>query len=396
MHKGRLFILLFVFSILGLTVKAQDLDALQREIKEAENRIKLTTEQLSNNKTFQENRREQLLLTNKNIENRKKIITALDKEVSIYKRGINKNSSEIDKIHARIEDLKKQYSAIVKSGYNQIRQNGYLKFMLAAKSFNDVILRLHYIRIHSSISRTTIAELKAKTTELETKTAELKTKRTGLTTSLSQKAKEVKELDKEQKTFKSELSKLVSEEKNLTSTIESTRKVIYKLQDEIKRIIEEESRKNSSTISSSDREKQVVLSGKFADNKGKLPKPIKNGVVIEKFGIHPHPLQKGITVNNKGVNISASGSADVYSIFEGEVTKVFFFQGLGNSIMVRHGDYISVYSNLSKVNVKTGNKVSTGQRIGTITPSDNSSNSMLHFEIWLNISPENPEVWITE
>ncbi|MFI3267753.1 MAG: M23 family metallopeptidase, partial [Rikenellaceae bacterium] len=168
------------------------------------------------------------------------------------------------------------------------------------------------------------------------------------------------------------------------------------LQDEIKRIFEEEARRQNGETDDTKRALNIKLSSTFTENKGKFPMPVERGVVIEKFGVHPHPLQKSVTTNNKGINISVTGESNVNAIFEGEVTKIFFFKGLGSNVMIRHGSYISVYSNLSKVSVKVGQKVKTLDKIGVVSPKENTSSSQLHFELWHETTPQNPELWLKQ
>lgn len=383
-----------MFVILSFSLKAQSIDVLQKEIKDAENVIRMTTEQLNSNKITQENRREKLLLINNNLKMRKELINKLNSEIILYSKDIKVTSNEIEALSNDIDGLQSQYSKIVVETYRQLKQNSYLKFILSADSFHEIFRRLHYLRLHSNISHTVVTELTEKSATLSLKTEQLNQKKSVVNKSLNSKKDEASKLSNEQNQFNSELNKLKSEEKNLSSVIRKNQALISKLQDEIKRIIEEEASKHRGE---KDEKKILInekLSTKFAENKGKLPNPMAGGVVIEKFGSHPHPLQKGIIVNNKGVNISVVGSAKVCSIFDGVVTKIFFFSGLGNNVMVRHGNYISVYSNLSKVTVKVGDKVKTLEQIGEIVPTSNSSSSALHFELWNETTPQNPELWL--
>ena len=124
--------------------------------------------------------------------------------------------------------------------------------------------------------------------------------------------------------------------------------------------------------------------------------PVNGGVVIEKFGKHQHPTQKHITVDNKGVNIAAPKGAEVFAVFEGEVSRVMFISGLNNCVMLRHGDYFTIYSNLATVSVKAGEKVSTNSKIGTISAGNNPDDYQLHFEVWFHTTNQDPELWLAK
>ena len=117
-------------------------------------------------------------------------------------------------------------------------------------------------------------------------------------------------------------------------------------------------------------------------------------MIVDRYGVHPHATQKGLMVNNKGVNIASGSGAEVRAVFEGDITQIVFVQGLNNTVIIRHGNYLTTYSNLASVNVKTGDKVTLNQVIGRLSNSDNSDDCVLHFEIWKETENLNPEQWL--
>lgn len=124
-----------------------------------------------------------------------------------------------------------------------------------------------------------------------------------------------------------------------------------------------------------------------------LPMPV-TGVIIDHFGVHQHPTQKNLTVNNKGINIAAERGGSVFSVFDGVVSRVVFISGLNNCVMIRHGEYFTVYSNLTNVNVKTGDVVSLNQKIGSLSNSNDNEDNTLHFELWRGTTNLDPEPWL--
>ena len=181
----------------------------------------------------------------------------------------------------------------------------------------------------------------------------------------------------------------------LSSEIKQKQSQINKLQQRIQAIIAEEARKNKKQPKSAAQEEYLAkLSGRFDQNKGKLPYPVRGGVIVDRYGIHPHATQKGLMVNNKGVNIASASGSEVHAVFEGTITQIFFVQGLNNTVIIRHGNYLTTYSNLASVNVKTGDKISLNQVIGRLVSSNNDDDCVLHFEIWKETENLNPELWL--
>ncbi|MFI3268435.1 MAG: hypothetical protein R3Y51_06955, partial [Rikenellaceae bacterium] len=235
--------LISMFIFLSSTVNAQNIETLQQEISKAEAIIEITNAQLNSNKTTQENRREKLMLIGNNISTRRGLINKLDTEIKLYSNDIYSISKEIKSHEQRIESLQSQYENIVVETYRQLKQNNYMKFIFSADSFHEIFRRLHYLRLHSNTSTSVVTELAEQMALLSLKTESLNAKKATVKTSLDSKQKEVSTLAKEQSQFNSELKKLQSTEKNLNSVIAQNQASINKLQDEIKRIIEEEARR---------------------------------------------------------------------------------------------------------------------------------------------------------
>lgn len=238
---------------------------------------------------------------------------------------------------------------------------------------------------------------KKKAEEMMTVSQELQTEVTGLNIEKSRldsvtkvKNKEINTLSTDEKQYKNMVGNLNKKQGKLSKDIQGKRTQVANLQKKIQQIIAEEARKSSKQTPAKTQE-MIVLSGRFDQNAGKLPFPVSGGVIIDSYGVHPHPTQAGLQIDNKGINIAAGARAQVRSVFDGEVSRIFFFKGLNNTVMVRHGSYITVYSNLQNVSVKTGDKVSGNQVLGTLADDDNAE---LHFEIWRESANLNPSKWL--
>jgi murein DD-endopeptidase MepM/ murein hydrolase activator NlpD len=139
----------------------------------------------------------------------------------------------------------------------------------------------------------------------------------------------------------------------------------------------------------------VALTGSFAGNKGRLPSPVDKGAVISSFGEHAHAEFQNIKIKNNGIDIISVTGASAKVVFDGEVSSVLFIANLNYVVIVRHGDYLTVYSNLKDVSVKKGDKVKTRQSLGTISTPEGESKSRLHFELWLGTIVQNPSGWLS-
>lgn len=376
-------------SMLCLHARGQSVSTLKKEIAQAEAEIKKSNELLKSNKSKQKTSLSNLTLVASNIKNRKSIIESLDKQITLIKGEISGNNKSIDSLSSRLDKLKKEYAAIVVTAYKEYKTGSYLTFLFAAKDFNDMTRRAAYLKRHMEIRRQKGEEIVSTRSRIEEATARLHGQQKELSSTMTTRSEEIENLSAEEKQYKQEIEKLRKEEKNLSATIAKNRNTIASLQKEIRKIIEEQARKNKQ--SGVDLSK---LTGSFSAAKGKLPYPVSGGVITEHFGIHPHPLQPSLKVDNKGITFSSKEGTTVKSVFEGDVSKVFFFQGMGTTVMIRHGNYISVYSNLSKATVKTGAKVKAGTAIGVVGATNGGYT--VHFELWKETTPINPEPWFAK
>jgi len=195
---------------------------------------------------------------------------------------------------------------------------------------------------------------------------------------------------------KDRVRNLQKEEKRLKAEIVEKERIAAELEEEIRKEIEEEARKlSANNLYSSLTPEQRLVSADFVKNKGLLPWPIERGVITLPFGNADYPGLAGTKINSNGVDISGIPGSRARAIFGGEVTKVFAILGANYTVLIRHGDFLTVYQNLINVRVKTGDKVATKQVIGDIFTEDNRSVATVHFEIWQEKKILNPEDWLS-
>jgi septal ring factor EnvC (AmiA/AmiB activator) len=211
--------------------------------------------------------------------------------------------------------------------------------------------------------------------------------------------KETQQLAQEKTQKNSEIQKLQKEQQSLRKKIQQQRDIEQQLEREIQKIIEEESKKSKTAGGTGSgfelTPEQKLVGDSFVQNKKRLPWPVERGVITEHFGINQHPVLSNVQTRNNGISISTEAGAKVRSVFNGEVSRVFGITGGNTAVIIRHGKYLTVYSNLREVTVKKGDKISTKQIIGTVyTDSDDGNKSILKFQIWLESQKLNPEDWI--
>ena len=187
---------------------------------------------------------------------------------------------------------------------------------------------------------------------------------------------------------------LQKKEKEMRRDIAAKSRIKRKLSNEMKRILAEEKKKGKGTLTLTPEEK--IIAGNFSKNKGKLPWPTAHGVIIDDFGEHRHPVLKNVTIRNDGVDIMAEKGEKARAVFEGEVRKIIAIPGANETVIIKHGNYYSVYQNIYKVSVKTGEHVKIKQPLGTVFTDTKTGETILHFEIWSGMTKMDPEIWMAK
>lgn len=388
-YAGRLAGALFAvaaFSACPLAASGQG--SVRDEIRQAEAEIARI------NKLVGDTRKEQgatlghLKLVGTKLENRQKIVRGIESEMGTVSGRLRAKSTEVEQLRKRYDELKHSYSALIRIAYKNYRNNSFLSFIFSARDFTDAARRLYYVkRIGVDIEKKA-GELEELRRKLGTEVSALNDRKRELVGLQEEHTAEVKQLEEERVQLKKTQDALKGKEKKLLAEAEKRRRQIAELERKLQEAVKADVKKTSGKAVASG-----PLTAQFAAKKGKLPRPVE-GIVVDRYGLHNHPTQKGVKVNNKGVNIAAKAGSEVQCVFAGEVRKVFFFQGLGNSVMVRHGAYLTIYANLESVFVREGEGVMEGSPIGTVAKAASGQQATLHFEVWKESDNLNPELWI--
>ncbi|PXX96990.1 peptidase M23 [Marinifilum breve] len=339
-----------------------------------------------------------LNLLNQRIRSRQSLINSIESEISYIGKQIIQKNRDISKLENELEKLKKQYAKVIVYAHKQRNSYEKLMFLLSSKDFNQAYKRYKYLQQFSEYSRKQGKNIGVKKDSLSAKIVELNKVKAEKVDLLAQKTEENNKLSAEKSQQSALVQKLKKREKQLRDDLRKQKRYAQKLQKEIQKIIERQARlarkssKSSGKYAITPEDKTLSLS--FDKNKGKLPWPTKTGFISEKFGEHPHPVLRHVTVRNDGVNITTDSKSDCRSVFKGEVTHILSMPGLNNVVIIRHGEFFSVYSNLASVNVKKGDLVQSKEKIGVVYTDNTQDQTVLKFQLWKGSTKLNPAQWL--
>jgi septal ring factor EnvC (AmiA/AmiB activator) len=393
--KRILCIIVFLLSGLVATL-GQTVDELNAQIKKAEEAIAKNERLLKNIADSKKSNETEVKLLRQKIKNRETIVANYKKQIAIISDSISLKTSDVNTMQGEINALKDEYAQMVRALHKNYLVGAPLHFIFSAEDAHTATQRMNllarYNRAIDEKTRTITEQSLAVEQEigvLDQKKSELDRLRTEQQKALNKLANEKKQLDAAAK-------KLAKEEKQIAKEIKKRKEEREKAQKSIKKIMEEEARKNKKKVSEQERKAISVANARFEGQKGKMIMPVEGGVIIEQFGQHPHPTQKHITIDNTGINIAATAGAEVKCVAEGSVSRVMVIPGLNHCVMVKHGDYFTLYANMAAVSVSKGDQLQAGSKVGTLATSDNPDDHQLHFELWYMTLKQDPEPWIVK
>jgi len=337
----------------------------------------------------------ELAALKQSVQEQENLVSSIRGEVRLLDTEIGENNDIIVALEEDLVKLKKEYASMLFAAQKANNSTTRLTFLFSAKSFDQLVMRLRYMDQYSETRKLQAEQIIKVQDQLSGHVREIEVRRTEKSQLLSEEERENENLaDLKQK--QSVLVKsLEKEEKRLKKDLEETKKAIAKLDNLIDEAIKEEIARAAAAREKSAASANAVaaLSSSFEDNKNKFPWPVSSGFVSLKFGRQAHPVLKGIMLQNNGVNIQTKENERVKTIFEGEVRRVAFIPTLGSTVIINHGEYLTVYAGLKEVFVRPGQKVTTNQEIGKIF-SNAEGVSELRFQIFKSMTALDPELWL--
>ncbi len=394
----RIIFIFTCFILLQYSGFAQSISDLRQKKLAAEKEIEMTTRLLNEIQYSERASLHNLRLINNRIIQRSNLVSALNEEIRIYQESIDNNVQVIEMLHEDLEQMKKEYAELIRSAYRNKDANDLILFLFSAEDFNQAYRRYLYTKWYTSYRQNQAEIIKTIQAELHSNIAKLEQQNETKRKLIEETETEMQKLAEEKMQQNTILKKLQRDQLDLQKKLNDQRKAEQQLENEIQRLIAEEATKNKEEGGSGFvlTPEQKLISDSFVQNKNRLPWPVERGIITEHFGVHPHPVLSNVQIRNNGVNITTESGAEVRAIFDGEVSRVFGITGGNTAIIIRHGSYLSVYSNLKEVVVKKGDNVATKQVIGTVyTDTEDNNKSILKFQIWHENEKQDPEEWIS-
>lgn len=400
--------LVFTFHLSSFTLAyGQSKKQLESDKAKVEQEIKKLNNDLAKAKKNSKAGQQQLKILEKKIAERTKLINNLDGQLNLLNIRMTQTEDSIALMRGQVDSMKLEYGKVVRALYRERGNLDRVALVLDTKSYNYAYLRTKYFRDYSRYRHRQAMAIKQKEQELNDVGVELKRQQREQQGLLEQHRKQKAELSHEQQAQQKSLKSSKQQEKNLQAQIAKKEKQKRELQQQIQRIINEEIAKaraaKSKEVSVSSKGKsvssttpapstaEVALSNDFASNRGRLPWPVSYTKVSREYGRYTH-ASGGQNMNN-GIDLVCNGGAAVKCVFNGTVTRVFTCPNGTKGIIVRHGEYMTVYANMGSVSVSEGTKVTTGYNLGTVyTNSDGSAE--FSFQLWKSTSSQNPRNWL--
>lgn len=391
---------LFFFLGVGLATFAQQRkkEDLQKERQKNIERIRETEKILDETSKEKKSSIGELTALNKRIEQQETLITSTKSEIGLLDNDIDEDNQIIEAMQKDVTDLKEEYAAMLYAAQKASGKTDKLTYLFSAQTVDQLLMRLKYMQQYGQARQEQTQAISKAQTLLSEQVKQTELKRSEKKTLLEDEVNQSTHLVKLKKKQRNVVSNLEKEEKQLKRELEQTKKAVAELDELIAKIVKEEleraarerhKNKGKEVIAS---DESVALSSSFEENKSKFPWPV-SGFVSQHFGRQMHPVLRGIEVQNDGVNIQTKANEPVRAIYTGRVSRIAFIRGIGNTIILSHGEYFSVYSGLKDVFVKPGQKVSVNEELGRVLTTAEGI-SELRFQIRKNIVALDPQQWL--
>jgi len=434
-----LFLIFIICSVAHGQVKSEKL---QKEQKIIEKKISQTKALLDKVKNNAKNSFTELKLLDKQIKNREELVRIYDGQVRVAEIKVIEKENEIKQLVTRLDNLKKQYKKMIFFAYKNRNKAGRLMFLLSSNSYNEAQKRNLYLKKVANLQRKQVGLIKQHQGLINDEIVSIKEEKTSKEIALNEKKSErekieydkslkekshlkfkqeedklyalLKEDEKKKTELKSRINAAIKAEIAAANEVERKKEAERVLAEQAAAAKKETKKKDVKTdVVTTEKKKEpektvkpvlpissegAIVGKNFEANKGRLPSPVSNGTITEKYGKNPHPTLAGVFTNNNGIDITCIANSKARAVFEGVVSAVINVNGAGKVVIIKHANFRTVYSNLQESSVKLGDKITSKQEIGTIM-LDNGSVSIFHFEIHVVVGLDtqslNPSLWIS-
>lgn len=397
----RVFVLIMLF-FLGFTHSAlsQTRKELEKERKLIEEQIVLINRNLSQVQSRKKTVLDKVEIINQRITKAEALVRINNQEANMLTREINANTIAIDRLRTELKQLKADYSQMVIDAYKSKSSQNRIMFLLSSDNFLQAYKRLQYMKQFAAHREQQGVEIQNQTKILQELNTKLFEQRKDKEAILAQNRATLEKLKKDRDTERDLIASIKQRQGQYQKELASKQKEINKIDKLISKLISdaiaEENKKigGSSTSRFKMTPEATVLGNKFEDNKGKLPWPVEKGFVSRPFGTRQHAIVKTVKTTSDGVRIDTDAGSKARAVFDGEVSRIQIIPHSYKIVIIRHGQYLSVYKNIDNLFVKKGDKVTRNQFIGTIGKDPSDGSTTLGFYIFKNQNPQNPADWV--
>lgn len=396
--------------------KSKEVQRLEERRKKLQAEIARVDKELQRTASSVKEQLQQLTLLEGQIKSRQGVIDALGSEIKATEHRLYQLEQEITKLQAQFDKRQEAYVESLRALQRGSSVKDQLLFILAAEDFAQGLRRARYLKEYATWQRQEGLKLKELRQKLDKQKTELELQRQQKATLLQDREQEQRSIEADKSKVATKVKALKGQEGKLRKELANQQRKAQALNRQIEAQIAKEIREAEEARRKAEAAKQTKapkrkaatkggyamtaeetkLSANFADNRGKLPWPISgSGHVVGHYGVQQHSGLRHVQVQNNGIDIQGASGAEARAVFDGVVTTIFALEGYNNSVIVRHGNYLTVYSNLTSVYVTKGSKVKTGQALGKIyADPDRGGITQLHFQVWKERTKLNPEQWI--
>lgn len=386
--RVRWMIIMVVWALLPAT--AQNVQELQKQQKVLQKQLQETKEMLKQTKKDETATENKLNLLNEDINTRKELIVNIQDEITALDGEMTLLTQERDSLQVKLEEAKADYAKLIRETHYADMQQSPLLFLFSAKNFQQLIRRVQYMRQFAQYRKEQVNLILSLQAEIDDQNMQLAERKQTQSDALQLQEHEQEILTADQRKHESMLKELKKKEKDLIAKQKKQQKKVDELNKQIDELIAKQVKNSKLT------KEQQLIAGGFEANKGRLPWPIEKGFISGHFGKHQHPIHANVTINNKGIYLQTVSGAKARAVYEGEVTWCAQMNG-SYAVIIQHGNYRSVYSQLKSICVKQGDKVQAKQVIGEIMTNTSEDNKTeLYFQIYKDRTIVNPSEWLAK
>ncbi len=400
LYKLCTFLVLIAFS-LSLEAQSKKQEELENRRQELQQEIQQINTLLFQGKKEQKSVISNVEDLNYKITVRQNLINITNQQANLLTREINANQNNITALRNKLKLLKEEYAAMIVKSYKSKSEQSKVMFLLSSANFQQAYKRLQYIKQYADYQKKQGEEIKVKTIALQELNNDLQKQKRDKQILIDQNNLAKKELEGELKQHEALMASIRKNLSQYSAQIRTKQKEADEIDKEIAKIIREAMASSNKKAGKSETSntfaltaEELTLASNFTANKGKLPWPVEKGIVKLGYGLQRSPIDKSIPINSNGVRIATNADEKVRAVFNGTVHSIMIPKNGNHVVMVQHGNYFTIYKNLSKIYVKKGDKVETKQFIGEVLTNKASGETILNFVIFKDGKTQDPGHWI--